>query len=219
MKFSGILLTALLLFFAFLGKSQDWISYEPDLPNKDNIEYLKLDDVVVGRLPNLMEFKNLKGLHIEKVNGQIHSLLGLDKLSQLTTLNLINIDFSSAQDVLLDVCSLKKLERLHISDIKGIGYLPKQFTKLKSLKYLGLERVSSEFNSNNNFELISQLRSLEELNIQGNLWKTFDGDLMCFINHPAMQTIRIDKNCTFKSYVVRIQNKLTTIKIINKVNC
>ena len=103
--------------------------------------------------------------------------------------------------------------------MKNINSLPKELAKLKKLTYLRLESISNALNSKSTFELIGQLKSLVELDIQGNGWKTFDGDLMCFINHSTIRIIRLDRNCVFDSYLIRIVNKIPTIKFINEVNC
>jgi len=203
----------------FDSVSQVWTKYTPDIESVENIQYLEIKGIRNINFPDLTVFESLKGLYINGVYGEIENTINLESLKKLSNLKVVGVDFKSPNDIFLQISKLKALDTLYLSTINIDTLIPQELLNLKMLTYLKLELISTPLNKTINFELISNLKSLEYLDIQGNFLNTFEGDFNMFIDHPTIRVIRIDGNCLDKSYLKMLINKCSTIQIINEINC
>lgn len=105
---------------------------------------------------------------------------------------------------------------LDLSSLK-IKEIPKEITKLKEIKRLELEgMLNKKINNKKTFQNLSKMKSLQELNIQGNFFMTIDENIS-LLKH--LKKIELDGNCLNDDEYKKIVSLLPYVEIQNKINC
>jgi len=126
--------------------------------NLKNLEYLKLYyvDLTQDNINELSKLKYIETLHLYCCGLNV-DFSPIKNLKNIVELYIKGCDEADNDQILLTICSLKKLEKLEVSGI--YGKIPSQISNLKKLEYLdmtfnGFESLPDSIGSLKNIEYI-----------------------------------------------------------------
>lgn len=191
-----------------------------DLPKSiskiESLEFVELNgslknslSSIIKSLSGIENFNSLslRSMDLVEIPGNIISL----NLKHLNLGNNPNLDYKKAFELL----SKFKLESLDLSSGK-FTVVPKDITKLSSLKRLDLELIDGKFNNEASFSILAELPNLEELNIQGNFFGELDESIQKLAH---LKLLEIDGNCIVEERYEKLKKLLPNTIIQNEIPC